>query len=109
MPRFNTKKRMVSDHFTTLVQVLAKDVRFQELLRAVSQVRADAWIAAGAVRNRMWNALFDSREPNDPDVDVVFFDAANLRCDESVTRALDELAKDDIHAALAEPWRAQRD
>jgi hypothetical protein len=91
-------KNMPSDRSTTLAQLLAEDVRFQELLRTVSQVRSDAWVAAGAVRNRVWNALFDSREPSDPDVDVVFFDATNLRCDAAVTRALAE--------HLAAPWQA---
>ena len=52
-----------------------------ELMRLLAAVDAlglpDAWVAAGAVRNLVWDELH-GRAPSRPaDVDVVYFDAAN--------------------------------
>ncbi|GII25083.1 nucleotidyltransferase family protein [Planosporangium mesophilum] len=78
------------------------------LLRVLETVREsglpDAWVGAGAVRDLVWGRLygpgFDPGEVND--VDVVFFDPADLGRDrdEQATRVL-------AHARPDVPWQAR--
>jgi hypothetical protein len=70
-------------------------------MRALAQVRTldvHPWcIGAGAVRNLVWDALHERREPSElPDVDVAFFDAADLRAtrDHALQSRLQSLAPD---------------
>ena len=67
---------------------LAADGRL-ELLRAVASLEVpDCWIAAGAVRNAVWDALHGyPRSTPLADVDVIWFDPA--RIDPKLDRALE--------------------
>src|SRR3954451_17666234 len=68
------------------------------MMRVLATVRdagiADSWVGAGVLRDLVWGELYgDGFRPDGVrDVDVVFFDAADLRRenDERVTRRLRE-------------------
>ncbi len=62
-----------------LVSILAAETPFVALLSAVRDLRLpDAWVAAGALRNVVWDRLHGYRERHPPgDVDVVYFDRDN--------------------------------
>jgi hypothetical protein len=70
------------------------------MLRAVAALALpDGWIAAGAVRNRLWNHLSGAADIGG-DVDVVYFDPARANHDTDVERALAHLMPDI-------PWSAR--
>jgi uncharacterized protein len=62
-----------------LIDLLATEGPFVELLSAVRDERLpDAWVAAGAVRNLVWDRLHGFAHRHPPgDIDVVYYDAAN--------------------------------
>ena len=60
-----------------VMNILKTDCQFQLMLDAVRKTSLpEAAIGAGAIRNRIWNALhgFDPAEYSDEDIDVLFFD-----------------------------------
>ncbi len=63
-----------------LVALVRATPWFMQALAHVRTLGLDEWcIGAGAVRNLVWDALHDRREPSTlADVDVAFFDAADL-------------------------------
>lgn len=70
----------MSDLQKQFEEIIRNDARIMEMLRAVRSVGIPDWyIAAGAVRNLVWDTLsgFEDRAPL-RDVDVVFFDAEDL-------------------------------
>lgn len=75
------------------------------LLRAVDAVAAsalpDAWIGAGAIRDAVWGHLYGRFDPAEvKDVDVAFFDLADL------SRDRDQRAGQALAAIAQLPWEA---
>jgi uncharacterized protein len=73
-----------------VARVIASDPLRFKLLRVVRDLRLpDCWIAAGFVRNAVWDHLH-SREPQPPsgDIDVIWFDT--LSVDAALDRNLEE-------------------
>ncbi|MBI4031068.1 MAG: nucleotidyltransferase family protein [Proteobacteria bacterium] len=72
-----------------------------EALRAVAALNLpDGWIAAGFVRNLVWDSLhaYPSMTPLN-DVDVIYYDAANI------DKAAEKLYEEKLRANLPEiPW-----
>ena len=66
-----------------MAALLGADPEFREMLDAVAALDLpDGWIGAGAVRNRIWDALHGFDRPQTAgDVDVVYFDPAALTPD----------------------------
>ena len=94
-------RTMADDLEHRLVDLIDIDRRLRTLLAAVQALDLpDCWIAAGAVRNRVWDHLHGHAEPTPPgDIDVVYFDPD----------VLDERVEKRHEAALAaclpdEPW-----
>lgn len=59
-----------------LVELIKSDQRITELLRAVRSLDVDQWcIAAGTIRNKVWDHLHGFTEPTLPsDIDVLVYD-----------------------------------
>lgn len=71
---------MPSDHNSyqaQLVRLVKTDPRIMNLLRAVRTLDLDQWcIAAGTIRNKVWDDLHGYSQPTLPsDIDVLFYDA----------------------------------
>lgn len=82
-------------------EILRASPALLDQLRAVAALGlSDCWIAAGAVRNRVWDRLhgFDSATPP-RDIDVVWFDP--VRADPSFDRAIEQLL---FHRCPGLPW-----
>ena len=64
---------MTDNHFKEL---MAADKDMMTVLTIIASLPlADAWLAAGAIRNFMWNQLaYGIGFDNDTDIDVVFYD-----------------------------------
>ncbi len=64
-------------HEQDLIALIESDVRIMDLLRAVRSIGLGEWcIAAGTIRNKVWDDLHSYTEPTLPsDIDVLFFDA----------------------------------
>lgn len=70
-----------------LAGLISQDARLLTCLRAVAALGLpDCWIGAGAIRNRVWDALHGLAPGlyEDTDVDVVFFDAADRSAEREV-------------------------
>lgn len=69
-----------------LIDLVQSDHVMIEILAAVRELELpDGWIAAGFVRNRVWDHLHGYAKPTPPnDIDVVYFDPACL--DEAVEK-----------------------
>ena len=80
------------DYETQLRQLIWQSDQVMAILRTVRQCEPPDWlVGAGLLRNLVWDHLHGYRQPTPPrDVDVVFFDAANLspERDEEVTAQL---------------------
>lgn len=63
-----------------LIAIARESAWFMSALSAVRQLGLSGWcIGAGAVRNLVWDALHQRPQPSAlPDVDVAYFDAAEL-------------------------------
>lgn len=77
---------------------LLRDRQLCELLRVVEHVVPGAWLAAGAIRNRIWDERFGPVGQDLSDVDVAYYDANALDSDAEVTAAL--------RAQHEAPWEA---
>jgi uncharacterized protein len=69
-----------------IARFIAGQPSMTRILRRVEALRLpDCWVGAGFVRNAIWDALHDRPwSPSYSDVDVVYFDAANLAADQDV-------------------------
>jgi hypothetical protein len=74
------------DRRETLIRLIRSEPSMLEALAAVRDLDLpDGWIAAGFVRNRVWDHLHGFERPTPPgDIDVVYFDAGCL--DEAVEK-----------------------
>ncbi|MCW5729586.1 MAG: nucleotidyltransferase family protein [Alphaproteobacteria bacterium] len=70
---------------TRLERLLRDDASFMRALAALASLELpDAWIAAGAIRNLVWDRLHGfPHDPRAQDTDVVYFDAARGSADEA--------------------------
>lgn len=77
------------DYEALLVDLLKADDRVMRLLRAIRDLDLDSWcLAAGTIRNIVWDNLHGYTEPTLPsDVDVLVYDP--LRTDPSYERELE--------------------
>ncbi len=78
------------DHEARLIELLHTDERVMRLLRAVRELEVASWcIAAGTIRNVVWDHLHGHERPTLPsDIDVLVFDP--VRTDPSYERALEQ-------------------
>jgi hypothetical protein len=80
---------------------IARQPPMMRVLRAVAAQRLpDGWVGAGFIRNAVWDALHGVPSPRDHgDVDVIFFDASDVR------RERDAHIEGDLAAAYPDvPW-----
>lgn len=65
-------------NFPTVRKLIAENEEFLEMLHIVETLQLkDAWVAAGTLRNFLWNSLLETPVlDHENDVDVVFFDPA---------------------------------
>ncbi|MBN8611429.1 MAG: nucleotidyltransferase family protein [Deltaproteobacteria bacterium] len=84
------------DHGTTLRAIVRADTLLMRLLRAVrSQALPGSFLAAGVVRDRVWDHLHGLPARPPKDVDVIFFDEdAEESLATETTRALSVLEPD---------------
>lgn len=85
-----------------LVRRLAGEVWLLDAVRAVAvSGLPDAWIGAGAIRDVIWGQLSTGFDPaGTRDLDVAFFDAADLSPDR------DQSATARLRSLLDRPWEA---
>ncbi len=71
------------NHEQRLIALIESDHRIMELLRAVRSIGLGEWcIAAGTIRNKVWDDLHSYAQPTLPsDIDVLFFDAERTSSD----------------------------
>lgn len=83
------------DLHRALIDIVLRDEGFVMKLQRVRRLRLDAaCIGAGAIRNLVWDALHDVRDPHpSSDVDVVYFDHMDITVerDRAIERRLYEL------------------
>lgn len=91
----------MSDFQKQFKEIIRGNARIMDMLRAVRSVGIPDWyIAAGAVRNLVWDVLsgFDDRAPL-RDVDVVFFNPNDL------SEEYEEAIRSKLRAAMPDvPW-----
>jgi hypothetical protein len=82
------------DQLARLWALIASDRRRMDVLHAVRDLGLpDCWVAAGFVRNRLWDHLHGhAASPLSEDIDVIWFDAA--RCDADRDAALERMLRD---------------
>lgn len=62
-----------------LIQMLAQDGQIFEILKTVKDLKLnDCWVGAGCIRNKVWDVLHKLAAEQYNDVDVVFFDEADI-------------------------------
>jgi len=91
-----------------LVELLTAEEPFLRLLEAVrEQYLPDAWVAAGALRNLVWDRLhgFEHRHPPG-DVDVVYYDPIDPspECDQVIERRLARLLPELPWEVVNQAW-----
>ena len=103
-----------------IADIIAQDPVGMEQLRAARALALPDWcIAAGFVRNRVWDHLHGIAPPRPPaDIDVLYYDAADLSKDreiEAFEKRLDACcpaalagAQPGAHACLEGPAAAPR-
>lgn len=99
-----------SNHTERLRAIVDSDATLMSLLRAVRSVALpDAYVAAGAVRDRVWDRLHDLTPLPPRDVDVVYFDATEDdalrdRAVSALELAHPELTWDVVNQASVHRW-----
>ena len=65
-----------SEYESRLIQLIRADAWIMELLQAVRSLSLSQWcIAAGVIRNTVWDYLHDYTDRTEPsDIDLLFFD-----------------------------------
>lgn len=71
---------MNNHHETTLIQIVRKQDWLMEALKAVRDLSLPDWyIAAGAIRNSVWNYLHGRpTTSHQQDIDVIYFDSSDI-------------------------------
>jgi hypothetical protein len=86
-----------------IAHIIAQDPVGMEQLRAVRSLRLPDWcIAAGFVRNRVWDHLHGISPPRPPaDIDVLYYDAADL------SKETEQGLEARLAARLPAPWQVR--
>jgi len=86
-----------------IARIIAQDPVGMEQLRAVRALELPDWcIAAGFVRNRVWDHLHGISPPRPPaDIDVLFFDATDLG------KEREAAYEERLNHALPAPWQVR--
>ena len=94
----------MSQEATTIADIIAQDPVGMKQLRAARALALPDWcIAAGFVRNRVWDHLHGIAPPRPPaDIDVLYYDAADTSKERE---AQYEKRLDDLLAGL--PWQVR--
>ena len=92
---------MAKTYQDTLIELVGGDQTVMAALAAVRDLALpDCWIAAGFMRNRVWDHLHSYAEPTPPvDIDVVYFDPDHL--DENAEKRFEEALQT---RCPGEPW-----
>lgn len=62
------------DYETKLAQIIKNDDYIMSILKTLEKLKVnDAWVAAGLIRNKVWDYLHNQRTAIN-DIDVIFFD-----------------------------------
>ena len=93
----------MSQRTATVADIIAQDPVGMKQLRAVRALSLPDWcIAAGFVRNRVWDHLHGISPPREPpDIDVLYFDAADV----SKKREIEHETR--LDALLPAPWQVR--
>lgn len=84
-----------------ICQLIEADQEMVAIIGAVAELRLpDGWIAAGFVRNRVWDVLHDYAQPTPlADIDVIYFDPVDR------TKAAEKAIEAALHSSLpGRPW-----
>ena len=84
-----------------ICQLIETDHDMMAIIGAVAELRLpDGWIAAGFVRNRVWDVLHDYAQPTPlADIDVIYFDPVDR------TKAAEKAIEAALHSSLSGlPW-----
>ncbi len=86
-----------------IAAIVERDVQAMEQLRAVRALALPDWcIAAGFVRNRVWDQLHGIVPPRPAnDIDVLYYDAADL------SKAPEQAYEARLNAVLPAPWQVR--
>ena len=86
-----------------IAAIIAQDPVGMEQLRAVRALGLPDWcIAAGFVRNRVWDHLHGISPPRPPaDIDVLYYDAADL------SKETEQAFEARLAARLSAPWQVR--
>ncbi len=88
--------------FNDFRALLRADQYFIEALKLVQFFMPEVYIAAGFVRNRIWDHLYDqSNVYSDLDIDVIYFDDINISAD------IDYQLEKKLTEALNAPWQVR--
>ena len=82
-------------------QLIETDHDMMAIIGAVAELRLpDGWIAAGFVRNRVWDVLHDYARPTPlADIDVIYFDPVDR------TKTAEKTIEAALHSSLSSlPW-----
>jgi hypothetical protein len=88
--------------FDDFQALLSTDQYFIAVLKVVRLLMPEAYIAAGFVRNRIWDHLYDqSNLYSDLDIDVIYFDGINISAD------IDYQLEKKLTEAFDAPWQVR--
>ncbi|MCG7600228.1 nucleotidyltransferase family protein [Halomonas sp. McH1-25] len=84
----------------TLIAWIEADPERKDALRVASQLQLNDWcLAAGFVRNLVWDRLHGYSEPTPlDDIDLIYFDSTDI------TERRDRLLESRLHGMLARRW-----
>ena len=67
----------VANYETQLIELLENDDYIMSILQTVEKLNVnDAWVCAGLIRNKVWDALHSISTPIN-DIDVIYFDSTD--------------------------------
>lgn len=82
-----------------LLQIIKSDNYIISVLKSVEKLKLnDAWVAAGLIRNKVWDHLHNTSTPIN-DIDVIYFDSTDtsLKTEKNLEKKLEALMPD-------QPW-----
>ncbi|WP_440896537.1 nucleotidyltransferase family protein [Amphibacillus sp. Q70] len=84
---------------TKLINILKEDSYIIKILQAVEKLHLkDGWVAAGLIRNKVWDVLYDTDTPPN-DIDVIYFDSKDI------SRATEKIIEAQLEKLMPEqPW-----
>lgn len=84
---------------TELINIIQDDNYIMAVLKTVETLQLhDSWVAAGFIRNKVWDLLFDVQSAK-TDIDVIYYDQYNLS--EQLEKEIEEEL---VKIMPREPW-----